>query len=268
MEATTLSNATSNIDDNPINSSSIATQQNDNKRESESEIESNPKRLRLDSETKDPVSNGEEFSDKHDPNAIPNIDNETAVTHTEDEEELELPSGKDKYAASDVEEVLKYKTEDKECKLLIKLKEAKEGWISHRYLEKMLLVEWQTRLLLEEQRKVAPNRAPVSVIQSTNPNSEPKFDEILRREIELNKKCFIFDQSGHPRFVEKILGITNNMGNLEFVVKFKYLRQERLLEARILNEQVPHIVISYYEERVTWGTEKTNHYIVDNKQII
>ena len=48
---------------------------------------------------------------------------------------------------------------------------------------------------------------------------------ILAREIEINKNCFIFDKDGHPRFVEKILGITKDMGPIEFVVKFKYLRK-------------------------------------------
>ena len=45
-------------------------------------------------------------------------------------------------------------------------------------------------------------------------------------------------------------------------------RQERLIEAKILNEQVPHIVISYYEERVILGPEKIHHYKVDNNQIV
>ena len=48
--------------------------------------------------------------------------------------------------------------------------------------------------------------------------------EILKREVQLNLDCFMFDQYGFPRFVEKILGITKDMGYLEFIVKYKYLR--------------------------------------------
>ena len=96
---------------------------------------------------------------------------------------------------------------------------------SDRHVDRILLVEWLTKLSLNQERKVDPNRAPISVIQSTNPDSEPKFEEFLAREIEINKNNFIFDKDGHPRFVEKILGITKDMGPIEFVVKFKYLRK-------------------------------------------
>jgi len=186
--------------------------------------------------------------------------------NSNDELELEVPNKI--YNKNDIEQILHYKVDENECKLFVELKTSQKGWISHRHVDRIVLVEWLTKLSLNQERKVAPDHAPISVIQSTNPDSESQIEEILAREIQINKDSFIFDKDGHPRFVEKILGITKDMGIIEFVVKFKYLRQERLIEAKILNEQVPHIVIPYYEERVILGSEKIDHYKVDNNQII
>ena len=44
--------------------------------------------------------------------------------------------------------------------------------------------------------------------------------------------------------------------------------QERLIEARYLNEQVPEIVIEYYEQKIKFSSQIVNHYIIDNKQVI
>ena len=118
------------------------------------------------------------------------------------------------YSNDDIEQILHYKVDENECKLYIELKTAQKGWISHRHVDRIVLVEWLTKLSLNQERKVAPDHAPISVIE-----------EILAREIEINKDSFIFDKDGHPRFVEKILGITKDMGIIEFVVKFKYLRK-------------------------------------------
>merc|ERR1712131_364930 len=235
------------------------------------DLESNepdPKRLRIDpeisTETTQVHQNSSDVTETLEPDIrVSNAEKET------DDIDLEVPN--EKYTEKDIEKILHYKVEN-ECKLYIQLKnwgsKQKRGWISHRHVDRIVLVEWLTKLSLNQERKLAPDRAPLSVIQSTNPDSDAENEEILAKEIKINKDCFTFDQDGHPRFVEKILGITKDMGPIEFVVKFKYLRQERLIEAKILNEHVPHIVISYYEERVTLGSEKIHHYKVDNNQII
>ena len=46
-------------------------------------------------------------------------------------------------------------------------------------------------------------------------------DSLIKREIELNIKCFVLDQRSRPRFIEKLLGVTNDEGKIEFVAKFK-----------------------------------------------
>ena len=140
---------------------------------------------------------------------------------------MEAPT--EKYTDKNIQQIIHYKIDNNECKLYIELKKCqKRGWISHRHVDRIVLVEWLTKLSLNQERKVAPDRAPISVIQSMNPDSDMEIEEesrILAREIEINKNCFIFDKDGHPRFVEKILGITKDMGPIEFVVKFKYLRK-------------------------------------------
>jgi len=233
--------------------------------------EPDPKRARI---SKSPEISKEIIHEKTNDCISDTHEKETPIENTEkcsDELELEVPN--EKYNKDDIEHILHYKVDENECKLYVDLKTSQKGWISHRHIDEIVLVAWLTKLSLNQERKLAPDDdAPISVIQSnpdsTNPDSHSKIDEILAREIEINKNSFIFDKDGNPRFVEKILGITKDMGSIEFVVKFKYLRQERLIEAKILNEQVPHIVISYYEERVILGSEKIHHYKVDNNQII
>ena len=44
--------------------------------------------------------------------------------------------------------------------------------------------------------------------------------------------------------------------------------QERLIDAQLLNGQVPQIVIQYYEAKLVWGSQKTFHYIIEDAQII
>lgn len=74
----------------------------------------------------------------------------------------------------------------------------------------------------------------------------------------------MFDDSGSPRFLDQILGVTRDQGYIEFIVKFKYMRQERLIHGDKLKERVPQHVIAYYQRHVKFGTETKQHYIVDS----
>ena len=57
-----------------------------------------------------------------------------------------------------------------------------------------------------------------------NPKQSISTDQLIQREIELNAERFMYDQYGVPRFLESILGITKDAENLEFIVKYKYIR--------------------------------------------
>ena len=54
--------------------------------------------------------------------------------------------------------------------------------------------------------------------------------------------ALVFDNTGSPRFLEEILGVTKQLGFVEFIVRFKYSRQERLIDGKKLKSRVPQMV--------------------------
>ena len=54
--------------------------------------------------------------------------------------------------------------------------------------------------------------------------------------------ALVFDNTGSPRFLEEILGVTKQLGFVEFIVRFKYSRQERLIDGKNLKSRVPQMV--------------------------
>ena len=63
-------------------------------------------------------------------------------------------------------------------------------------------------------------------------------------------RALVFDDTGSPRLLEEILGVTADQGFIEFIVKFKYLLQERLVRAERLKNLVPQKVIAFYEKHI------------------
>ena len=76
--------------------------------------------------------------------------------------------------------------------------------------------------------------------------------------------ALVFDDTGSPRFLDEIIGVTRDQGFIEFIVKYKYMRQERLVHGDNLKERVPQHVISFYERHVKFGTETKQHFIIDS----
>ncbi|XP_003242161.1 chromobox protein homolog 1-like [Acyrthosiphon pisum] len=127
--------------------------------------------------------------------------------------------------------------------------------------EENLRKEEKERKRMEKRRRRALKQRLSNSTTTFCPSSEAiSVDAVIKQEKENNiEQVKTGDVSkGIEMTPEKILGATDESGQLMFLLKWKELEEAELIPAKEANLLCPRIVLDFYESRITWHSNSEN----------